>query len=177
MRPWRSDKMRPRLTSVLRILHTENQKPIDIQKLWLKRRSVLRARVNTEMLRNDTNSNSGGKRLTWDIFSKGKETSSRQKRIMRSVFKDMIDVVQKLVGDDIVGQELEETIFILYEKATKGGKANTSALAFGKVPQDLIARFGKLDPFLYHELCKLAIKLYSWRGEWIIRDNNSSQYI
>ena len=174
MRPWRSDKMRPRLTSVLRILHTENQKPIDIQKLWLKRRSVLRARVNTEMLRNDTNSNSGGKRLTWDIFSKGKETSSRQKRIMRSVFKDMIDVVQKLVGDDIVGQELEETIFILYEKATKGGKANTSALAFGKVPQDLIARFGKLDPFLYHELCKLAIKLYSWRGEWIIRDNNSS---
>ena len=83
--------MRPRLTSVLRILHTENQKPIDIQKLWLKRRSVLRARVNTEMLRNDTNSNSGGKRLTWDIFSKGKETSSRQKRIMRTVFKDMID--------------------------------------------------------------------------------------
>ena len=77
MRPWRSDKMMPRLTSVLRI--TENQKPIDIQKLWLKRRSVLRARVNTEMLRNDTNSNSGGKRLTWDIFSKGKETSSDKK--------------------------------------------------------------------------------------------------
>ena len=46
-----------------------------------------------------------------------------------------------------------------------GGKSNANAIAFGKVPQDMIARFGKLDPFLWHELCKLAARLHSWRGD------------
>ena len=109
--------MRPRLTSVLRILHTEDQKPIDIQKVWLSRRNILRKRLSYDLMtRGSSGGGRGAQRLTWDIFSKGKETSSRQRRIMRSLFKDMIDIAQKLVGDDIVGQELDETIFHFVRK-------------------------------------------------------------
>jgi activating signal cointegrator complex subunit 3 len=159
IRPWLSDHVPPRVTGVLRLLHSENQQPVNVQELWLKRRSVLKSRYEAEQREENCTPNG----LTWDVFVHGKECSSRMNRIMRSVFKDMVGVMHEMIGDDIVGEELQEAVLILYNKAIK---TNIVALWARKdIPSDMVAQFGKLEPSLWGKVCVLAAKLHKWRGE------------
>ena len=162
-RPWISEKSRPRITSVLRILHTEEQTPPDLQETWLKRRAALKDRYLARQT-TDRRANHKLVALSWSDFVEGKECSPRMRRIMRSNYKEMLEVIQKIVGDDIIGDELEEVSFELYKTASRA--KIMPVWAKSDIPPIIIARVGRLDPVLWGSLCSLATKLYKWRGDF-----------